>query len=93
MKIRRSLRYAVIGISLSFIIAITAGYRVSVLATEQTNDSIKEKESQIESAKSEREQMQSTLSDMKALNGKYSMAPAALPNVDKMFEILRLNEL
>lgn len=67
MKIRRSLRYAVIGISLSFIIAITAGYRVSVLATEQTNDSIKEKESQIESAKSEREQMQSTLSDMKAL--------------------------
>ncbi|MCI2048970.1 MAG: peptidoglycan DD-metalloendopeptidase family protein [Lachnospiraceae bacterium] len=73
VKMRNSLRYALLGILL--FTALTAQLTLPSLtlradAEELTNDSIKAKEAEIESAKQDRENMQNTLSDMKDLKTK-----------------------
>jgi murein DD-endopeptidase MepM/ murein hydrolase activator NlpD len=70
LKTRIRVWYALLGILLLTVISaqlLVPRLALSVNAEELTNDSIKEKQAQIDSAKKERESMQSNLSDMKAL--------------------------
>lgn len=84
MKKKHAMQYALWGILFSICILCSAvgGNVLSasrfVRAAELTNDSIREKEAQISAARSEREQMKSTLSDMQAVKEQLESSKSSL---------------